>query len=69
MFSRSYTALTLFCLVALLFAVGLVMVFNTTSAEVLDRFLDRSTHHALIKQMLYALLGGCWKCGDLVHRV
>lgn len=31
------------------------MVFNTTSAEVLDRFLDRSTHYALIKQLLYAV--------------
>ncbi len=34
------------------------MIFNTTSAEVLDRFLDRNTHHALIKQFLYALVGG-----------
>jgi cell division protein FtsW len=42
----------------LLFAVGLIMIFNTTSAEVLDRFLDRSTHHALIKQILYAFVGG-----------
>ncbi len=48
----------LFLSVVLLFAMGLVMVFNTTSAEVLDRFLDRSTHHALIKQLLYALVGG-----------
>ena len=34
------------------------MIFDTTSAEVLDRFLDRSTHHALIKQILYAVVGG-----------
>jgi cell division protein FtsW len=44
--------------VVLLFALGLVMIFNTTSAEVLDRFLERSTHHAMIKQILYALVGG-----------
>lgn len=44
--------------VALLFAVGLIMIFNTTSAEVLDRFLDRSTHQALVKQLLYAAVGG-----------
>lgn len=44
-------------MVACLFAFGLIMIFNTTSAEVLDRFLERSTHHALIKQMLYALVG------------
>ena len=43
---------------ALLVAMGLIMVFNTTAAEVLDRSLDRSTHHALIKQILYAGLGG-----------
>lgn len=54
--------------VALLFAVGLLMVFNTTAAEVLDRSLDRSTHHALIKQLLYAILGagaavGVWFLG------
>lgn len=41
-----------------LFFLGLLMVFNTTSAEVLDRFLDRSTHEAMFKQMLYALVGG-----------
>lgn len=51
-------AASLLILVALLFAFGLVMIFNTTSAEVLDRFLDRSTHHALIKQLLYAIVGG-----------
>lgn len=43
-------------------SLGLVMVFNTTAAEVLDRSLDRSTHYALIKQLLYASLGvlGAW---------
>jgi cell division protein FtsW len=34
------------------------MVFNTSSAEVLDRALPKSTHHALIKQILYGILGG-----------
>lgn len=47
----------LICVLAI-FAIGLVMVFNTTSAEVLDRFLERSTHHAFIKQLLYAVVGG-----------
>lgn len=56
-------ALTLFLSVALLFALGLVMIFNTTSAEVLDRFLDRSTHHALVKQLLYAVVGGVGAVG------
>lgn len=61
-------ALTLLISVVLAFAIGLIMVFNTTSAEVLDRFLDKSTHHALIKQLLYAVVGivgaiGVWFIG------
>jgi cell division protein FtsW len=64
--TRSSFAL-LFC-VLLLFAVGLVMVFNTTSAEVLDRGLDRNTAHALIKQIAYSVVGMIgaflvWKTG------
>ncbi len=45
--------------VILLFAMGLLMVFNTTSAEVLDRVLSLNTHHALIKQLTYAAVGLC----------
>jgi cell division protein FtsW len=61
-------ALSLLIIVVLIFSFGLIMIFNTTSAEVLDRFLDRSTHHALIKQLLYALVGcvgaiGIWFIG------
>ncbi len=56
-------ALSLLLAVALLFALGLLMIFNTTSAEVLDRFQDRSTHHALIKQLLYAVVGGISAAG------
>ncbi|MEN9343837.1 MAG: Stage sporulation protein [Chlamydiota bacterium] len=50
-------AFALLTLVLLLFSIGLMMIFNTSSAEVLDRFLDRSTHYALVKQILYAFLG------------
>jgi cell division protein FtsW len=44
------------------------MVFNTSSAEVLDRSLAKSPHHALVKQVLYAVLGavlavGVWFLG------
>lgn len=47
---------------------GLIMIFNTTSAEVLDHALRKGTHHALFKQMLYACLGlllggGAWLMG------
>ncbi len=33
------------------------MIFSTSSAEVLDHSLDRSTHQALFKQILYAFAG------------
>ncbi len=39
------------------------MVFNTTSAEVLDRALAKSTHHAVIRQLLYAILAGILAAG------
>ncbi len=43
--------------VSLLFAVGLLMVFNTTAAEILDRSLDVSMHSALLKQFSYGVVG------------
>lgn len=43
--------------VALLFAIGLLMVFNTTAAEILDRSLNISTHAALLKQLSYGVIG------------
>jgi cell division protein FtsW len=43
--------------VSLLFAVGLLMVFNTTAAEIIDRSLDVSTHSALLKQISYGMVG------------
>lgn len=48
--------------VMLLFIMGLMMVFDTTSAEIINRLLDRNTHYALVKQILYALVGmaGGW---------
>jgi cell division protein FtsW len=50
-------ALWLIISVSLLFAIGLLMVFNTTSAEIIDRSLDVSTHTALFKQITYGLVG------------
>ena len=43
--------------VALIFALGLVMIFGTSSAEVLNLSLDRSLYQALFKQLIYAVLG------------
>jgi cell division protein FtsW len=42
---------------SILFALGLVMVFNTSSAEILDLDLDRNTHLAIFKQVATALIG------------
>jgi cell division protein FtsW len=51
-----YRLLLLLC-VNVIFVMGLVMIFNTTSAEVLDHALARSTHQALFKQIFYACVG------------
>ncbi|MES2273892.1 MAG: putative peptidoglycan glycosyltransferase FtsW [Chlamydiota bacterium] len=43
--------------VALLFSIGLLMVFNTTAAEIIDRSLNINTHTPLLKQILYGTGG------------
>lgn len=48
--------LLLLCAI-LIFSIGLVMIFSTSSAEVLDHDLDKSTHQALFRQVFYALAG------------
>lgn len=50
-------ALSLIICVSVLFSMGLLMVFNTTSAEIIDRSLDVSTHAALFKQITYGMIG------------
>lgn len=54
--------LFLFCVTSI-FALGLAMIFGTSSAEVLDHSLTRSTHQAMLKQILYAVLGIGLACG------
>lgn len=54
------TALSLIACIILLFAVGALMVYNTTAAEILNRSIDRSLDYAFLKQMVYALFSvGC----------
>lgn len=48
---------SLFFSITSIFVLGLVMIFNTTSAEVLDHALAKSTHQAFFRQILYAVLG------------
>lgn len=56
--------LLLICIV-IVFALGLVMIFGTSSAEVLNLALNKSTHQALFRQMIYAVVGAC--CAFLVY--
>lgn len=53
-----------------IFSLGLIMIFSTTSAEILDHELDKSTHQALIRQLLYAIagLGLAWGVVKLGYR-
>jgi len=53
----SKAAVTMLFSALLLFSLGLVMVFNTTSAEVLDGTFRANTHYALIKQIIFGLTG------------
>ena len=41
----------------LLFSLGVVMIFNTSSAEVLDHSLERSVYYDVVKQILYSMIG------------
>ena len=53
----SRAALWLIIPVAILFSIGILMIFNTTAAEIIDRSLETSTHAALFKQIGYSLVG------------
>lgn len=54
------TAFVLFVSVLLLFSLGLIMVFNTTSAEVIDKVDGIHSHFSALKQGGFAILGmGC----------
>lgn len=54
--------------VGAIFAIGLLMIFSTSSAEILDHNLDRSSYEALLKQIFFAIVGGAlglwvWRMG------
>lgn len=42
---------------AALFTIGTVMIYSTTSAEVIDHSLSKSTLYAVVRQLMYALVG------------
>ncbi len=51
------SAVLLVLSVALIFSLGLLMVFNTSSALIIDRSLDVNTHIAPLKQVFYGVFG------------
>lgn len=55
-FDEAMKWFVLSCLLGI-FSLGLIMVFDTSSAEVIDRSLPCSTHKALFRQVIYLLLG------------
>lgn len=62
--SRMILLLSVTCI----FVMGLVMIFSTTSADVLDHDLSKSTHLSLVRQIYYAVAGlalslAAWKFG------
>lgn len=64
----SKSAIVLLISVALLYAIGLLMVFNTTAAEIIDRSLDANTHAVLYKQIAFGAVGillgiACYRIG------
>lgn len=53
------TLLLLIIPVAILFSFGLLMIFNTTAAQIIDRSLTTDTHAAILKQFCYGIAGLC----------
>lgn len=49
--------LLLLAAVALLFAIGLAMVFNTSAGELLTQSSGRDPHEGMVRQLLFAILG------------
>lgn len=58
--------LLIFC-TCCIFAIGLVMIFSTTSAEVLDHGLGRSPYQAVLRQFCYAIGGLILAC--IVYKI
>lgn len=54
----SFLPLALLIIACCILSMGLLMIFSTTSAEILDNLSDRSRHHAMLKQIWYAFGGG-----------
>ena len=54
---KNYSSIVLIFSAALIFSIGLLMVFNTSSAEIIDRSLEVNLYTALYKQFAYGCVG------------
>ncbi|MDP1608445.1 MAG: putative peptidoglycan glycosyltransferase FtsW [Chlamydiales bacterium] len=63
----NWRSLWLIISTALLFCVGLLMIFNTTSAELIDRGVSENIHGVFRKQFLYGAVGVFLGC--LAYRI
>ncbi len=63
----SFRSLWLIVVTSLLFSFGLLMIFNTTSAELIDRGITGNMHGVFQKQFLYGGVGVL--LGSLAYRV
>lgn len=52
-----FPLVALLAVVVCLMAIGLILIFDTTSADVLDRSLSTSMYHAVLKQGMFVTLG------------
>ena len=64
----SWQAFALLIVVPIIFMLGVVMVFNASSADAIDRSLFHRSHYALIRQLFNFVVGliicfGFWKIG------
>lgn len=53
---ESFSSVIVILVPIVLFAFGLLMIFNTTSAEVIDLSLPLSPYHSLVKQLAYGFI-------------
>ena len=66
-YASNKSAYALLLCVICLFAIGLIMVFDTTAAEAIDRLSPELSHAAFYRQILYAFIGLI--CGSICYRM
>ncbi|KAF3361490.1 Lipid II flippase FtsW [Chlamydiales bacterium STE3] len=62
-----YLQLAILIVVGCILSIGLLMIFSTTSAEILDNLSERSRHYAMVKQVWYGFSGVAF--GSFLYRL